>query len=321
MGKTFTKVYASSVGNFDINTAKIAQWITANGGSYTKEVTEGVTHLIASEDAYTQNASAVATAKELGIVKIVSYDWLAESLLQASRTPKHVKDYLWMNILKDRNKKTQTGKETSDKDKDKAATDGGDGQAEAGEAEAGQSVAGPRKRGRPKDKTARMKSGKKRRKQRVQSSDPFDSKRRTSKAISIADDHRLYEAGSVTFSATLVRQSIIARYQKETVLLRLYETIKPPHTYATHIKFTRQGPSKTEFLAPLGSDFEIAMTAFKEFFKGQTGKEWEDRLNGVSPPPKTDRNGNSVPVHKGWFWYDNHSPVTSLASLFRDGEI
>ncbi|KAL4954856.1 hypothetical protein BDW69DRAFT_193687 [Aspergillus filifer] len=291
MGKTFAKVHASSVGNFDTNTSKIAQCITANGGSYTKEATEGVTHLIASENAYRENAPAVAAAENLGTVNIVSYDWLAESLLQASRTPKH-----------NRKKNIHAGKEISDKDKDKATTDDGDNQADGGEVEAGQPVVGPKKRGRPpKDRTAKTKSGKKRRKQRVKSSDPFDSKRRTSKANYIAADHRLYEAESVTFSATLVRQSIIARYHKETVLLR--------------------GPSETEFLTPLGSDLETAMTAFREFFKGQTGKEWEDRLNGVSPPSKTDRNGNSLPVHKGWFWYDNNSPVTSLTSLFRDGEI
>ncbi|KAL4960259.1 BRCT domain protein [Aspergillus stella-maris] len=287
MGKTFAKVYASSAGSFDNNTSKIPQWITANGGTFTKEITEGVTHIIASEDAYKQNVPA------------------AESLLQASRTPKHVKDYLWVNILKDRKKQTQTRKETFDKNKGKgkAATDCGDTQAEGGEAEAGQPIAGPRKRGRPpQDKTGKTKSGKKRRKQRVKSSDPFDSKHRTSKAESIAADHRLYEAESVTFSATLVRQSIIARYHKETVLLRV----------RTH---------ENRISAPLGSDLETAMAAFREFFKGQTGKGWEDRLNGVSPPPKTDRNGNSLPVHKGWFWYDNHSPVTSLARLFRDGEI
>lgn len=41
-------------------------------------------------------------------VKIVSYDWLEDSLQSKSRRPKGEKDYLWTNILKNEAKKKQT---------------------------------------------------------------------------------------------------------------------------------------------------------------------------------------------------------------------
>ncbi|KAL4943562.1 hypothetical protein BDV06DRAFT_221123 [Aspergillus oleicola] len=225
-------------------------------------------------------------AKELGTVKIVSYDCLAESLLQASRTPKHVKDYLWVNILKG-DKKSQVGKASTENEKDGTATDEGGGQAEGDEAEA------------------------------VRSYDPFDSKRRTAKAESITSNHRLYEAENVTFSTTLVHQSLVARNHKASVLLRVDSSTK---CFKSPLRNTHQvhapGPSKTEFSAPLERDLDTAMATFRDFFKGQTGKQWENRLGGVSPPPKTDKNGNSLPVQKGWFWYDNRGPDCFVFGTF-----
>lgn len=49
----------------------------------------------------------VAEAKKLKTIKIVSYDWLAESLLSKHRRPRLVKEYLWTNILENEKKKTQ----------------------------------------------------------------------------------------------------------------------------------------------------------------------------------------------------------------------
>lgn len=43
------------------------------------------------------------------------------------------------------------------------------------------------------------------------------------------------------------------------------------------------------------------MTTLKMFFKTQTGKEWEERENGIMPPPKTDSEGNVLPLHQGWY--------------------
>lgn len=58
MGKTFQKIHGCSVGNFEGNTEKIPQWIKANGGQYSKDVTDQVTHLIATKQAYKKNVDA-----------------------------------------------------------------------------------------------------------------------------------------------------------------------------------------------------------------------------------------------------------------------
>jgi hypothetical protein len=104
-------------------------------------------------------------------------------------------------------------------------------------------------------------------------------------------------------------------------LTQVFETIKAPHTYATHIRFSRRGLSKTDFLAPLDSDLDTALGAFKGLFKARTGKEWNDRLDGTAPSPKKDKDGNTQPPHKGWFWFDTGSAESSLASLFHEGKI
>lgn len=56
-----------------------------------------------------------------------------------------------------------------------------------------------------------------------------------------------------------------------------------------------------ETLAPPKSKLDIATTTFKMFFKTQVGKEWEERENGIMPPPKTDSEDNVLPSHQGWY--------------------
>lgn len=74
-------------------------------------------------------------------------------------------------------------------------------------------------------------------------------------------------------------------------------------------------------LAPLKSDLDTALASFKTFFKARTGKEWNDRLDGMVPSPKKDKDGNTQPPYKGWFWFDTGPAESSLASLFHDGKI
>ncbi|KAL4786348.1 hypothetical protein BJX76DRAFT_355253 [Aspergillus varians] len=323
MAKTFRKIHASSFGNFGSNTSKIPQWITANGGTYSKNISNEVTHLIATKESFEQNGPAVAEAKRLRTVKIVSYDWLADSLLSKGRTPRLVKKYLWADILKREKKKGQREVGLAEKD----------------QLEGDQTERSVRKRGQTAEiKNPKLKSIKDKRKKRrpgklfilsiiallpltphflANSTDPFDTKHRTAKAESIASNHRLYEAEGVTYSATLVRPSNTAGNTKETVQIKVYETIEAPHTYATHLRFSHRGSSKTGFLAPLYSSLDTAVVAFKNCFKAQTGKEWEDRLNEIAPSPKEDENGNTEPRHRGWFWFDS-GPMSPLAGIFRD---
>ncbi|KAL4806703.1 hypothetical protein BDV18DRAFT_159872 [Aspergillus unguis] len=331
MAKSFERIYASSTGDFEDSTSKIPKWITANGGTYSKNVVKGVTHLIATKKAYTQNVPSVAAAKELGNVKIVSYDWLAQSLLSNSRAPRSVKGYLWENILKAEKKgrKARNVKMASKKcqanegqNNQKVRADSTEVTSERDEAEGEQPRTSKKAAQKAKDKEAGSKSIKKRRKKRgsAKSKDPFDTKPRTTRALSVAGKYHLYEAEGTTYSAKLVRPFNNARTTNEFLYLKIYETIQPAHTYATHIRLTHRGFSKTECLAPLGSDLKTAMMAFKDCFRAQTGKEWEDRLDGVPPLPRMNTDGNVEPPYKGWFWLETEH-VSGLASLFRDQRV
>lgn len=58
------------------------------------------------------------------------------------------------------------------------------------------------------------------------------------------------------------------------------------------------------------------MEKFKQFFKDQTGKEWDERANGKMPHPKRDVDGNSLPVHEGWFYLEEKTTI--LGAFLRE---
>ncbi|KAF9884138.1 hypothetical protein FE257_002259 [Aspergillus nanangensis] len=103
MGKTLHKVHAACVGRIP-NCDKVPQWLRANGGQYSKTIDQNLTHLITTKEAYKNNVEAVQTAERLWGIKIVSYEWLEDSLMSKSRAPKREGPYLWKNILKVENK-------------------------------------------------------------------------------------------------------------------------------------------------------------------------------------------------------------------------
>ncbi|KAJ5950467.1 uncharacterized protein N7479_008880 [Penicillium vulpinum] len=108
MGKPFQRVHASIVGKFEDGYGeKIPQWIRANGGQFSRDVDQRVTHLIATKDAFKNNAVPVQNAKKIGTIKIVSYDWLEDSLLSPTRRPKLEGPYLLKNLMKPEKKEVQ----------------------------------------------------------------------------------------------------------------------------------------------------------------------------------------------------------------------
>ncbi|KAJ6091294.1 hypothetical protein N7467_003263 [Penicillium canescens] len=110
MGKTFARIHAAITGKFEGGIGeKIPQWIRANGGEFSRDVNPRVTHLITTEEAFKQNVEPVKDANKLGI-KIVSYDWLDDSLLSLTRRPKGEGLYLLKNIVKAAAKKAKIPK-------------------------------------------------------------------------------------------------------------------------------------------------------------------------------------------------------------------
>lgn len=57
MGKPFERIHACIAGKME-NAERIPIWVRANGGSYHKNVTRKVTHLIVSEATYQENGEA-----------------------------------------------------------------------------------------------------------------------------------------------------------------------------------------------------------------------------------------------------------------------
>jgi hypothetical protein len=61
------------------------------------------------------------------------------------------------------------------------------------------------------------------------------------------------------------------------------------------------GKSTIEVLALPKSTIEIARVKFNNFFIEKTGKEWEERDDGQMSAPKVGSDGQTLPIHEGWF--------------------
>ncbi|GAD98380.1 BRCT domain protein [Paecilomyces variotii No. 5] len=266
MGKSFQKINACYVGSFGEVGEKIPQWLRANGGTYSKDMNPDVTHLIATESAFKRNVEAVQAAKRMKHVKIVSYDWLEDSLMSKTRRPKREGPYLCEKLWKRKTKKKAT---------------------KAGK----------------KGKSAKSRKG-----GAVKSPENF---RKGSRAV--VDDMARDQETSTTYCATLFRPTLMTG-RNEKYQLKLYESNAEPHVYATYVKYSRIGKSATELVAPRGSGFDLAMAAYKKFFKIKTGKDWDDRFDGSLPEARKDPEGNALPPDEGWFRHE--LPTGLLASLF-----
>ncbi|RAK98625.1 BRCT domain protein [Aspergillus ibericus CBS 121593] len=280
MGQTFKKIHASSTGKFDGNSDKIPQWIRANGGQYSKDVSEKITHLITTKEAFKNDVEAIRKAKRFKNIKIVSFDWLEDSLLSKNRRPKREKKYLWHNILK--NERKRNNKKGNDREEQKMNGENG-----------------------------------KKRADKPENEDPFRKKRKGVKAGTAVSRYHLYtdKEARVTYSATLAR-FMLMRNSRERYVVKVYESNKEPHVYATHLEYSRIGKQQSELLTPLKADRDTAVKAFKTLFWDKTGIDWEERLDGVFPSSKTDVDGNLLPPHEGWFNYEN--PGGLISSFLRE---
>ncbi|PWY77493.1 hypothetical protein BO70DRAFT_294673 [Aspergillus heteromorphus CBS 117.55] len=279
MGKTFKNIHACSAGKFDVNADKIPQWIRANGGHYSKDIGDEITHLIVSKEAYKNDIEIVRKAKRVKSIKIVSFDWLEDSLQSKNRRPKRETEYLLENILmaeKKANEKKKGKRERSGKKEDHRSEDA---------------------------------RSQKKRAVNPKPEDPFRKKKKGVKAGSAA-----CMSTRVTYDATLVRLTV-SRSAREKYVIRIYESNKEPLVYATHIEYSRIGKQQSELLTPMRADRDTAVKAFKTLFHDKTGMEWENRLDGILPPCKRDAQGNMLPPHEGWFYYENREG--SISSFLR----
>ncbi|KAJ5161614.1 hypothetical protein N7492_007006 [Penicillium capsulatum] len=279
MGKPFENVHACVAGKIDEG-EKIPRWVRANGGQFHREVDRRCTHLITTKQAFKHNVEAVQQAKELGTVKIVSYEWLEDSLLSKSRRPKPEAPYLLETLTRPASKSAQKAK------------------------------------GNPPGKDTVPKAANKRIK------DPFVKPKLKKGSKGSASDGLTMELVKFQISenpstgepwfATLIRAreppALRDKYQ-----LAIFETFTRPTQFLTYVKYSRVGVSKLDQLTPAKSSLFSAVTTFKDFFKLQTGKDWDDRDDGKVPPPKTNADGNILPPHEGWYFLED---TTSIFTKF-----
>lgn len=96
--KTFKKVVLCHTDDFGDTTEKIRKWVKYHGGRVEKDITPEVTHLVASVKAWKNGHKIVKQAQKRRSIKIVTLDWLEDSLLSHSASPKKVEPYLWSTI-------------------------------------------------------------------------------------------------------------------------------------------------------------------------------------------------------------------------------
>ncbi|KAJ5975730.1 hypothetical protein N7481_009437 [Penicillium waksmanii] len=254
MGKTFEKIRLCSVGKLQ-DADKIPQWVRANGGDYTKSIDSRTTHLVTTKEAYKQNVEAVKEAKSLKNVKIVSFDWLEDSLLSKTRRPLKETPYLWTNLLSER---------------------------KPNEANAQSAVVS---------------------KSSPKIWDPFlPTPKKSTKGAKGTSRGRVYQEpdNGDLWKATLVRPCNPLR-QREKYQLAIMQSFAKQPSYSTYAKYSRVGTSKVQLLLPAQKNLSVAMKSFAEFFKDQTGKEWESRADKKMPLPKCNHAGEPLPAHEGWY--------------------
>lgn len=127
IGKSFRRINLAHTDDFGQKNDKIRLWVLNNGGTFSKELNDAVTHLVCSKKAWKEypdignvlcpppvdlQSLIFCAQSRIGImyklaltpslpvraarrqrIKIVSLDWLEDSLLSPSRRPKPEKEY------------------------------------------------------------------------------------------------------------------------------------------------------------------------------------------------------------------------------------
>ena len=121
MGKPIFKDKVISVsGDFGGNRRpdQLRGWITQAGGEYKTTLVSSTTHLVVSEANWKKQGNAVQEALARKEVKVVTYDWLEDSLLSGRK--KSEGQYQWDKIHKDVIKKRKQKEKLEAKQKKQA---------------------------------------------------------------------------------------------------------------------------------------------------------------------------------------------------------
>ena len=101
MGKLLARVVVCHSNDFGgKKNIQIQKWVVRHGGTFRKRLTSDVTHFISSEHAWKKYLPIVREARRQKKTRIVSLDWLEDSLLSKNRRPKDTTPYLWETARK-----------------------------------------------------------------------------------------------------------------------------------------------------------------------------------------------------------------------------
>ncbi|TKA75357.1 hypothetical protein B0A49_03328 [Cryomyces minteri] len=290
----------------------IKRWIELNGGTYTTSVTSDTTHLICSKAHWGKQVAAVKKALSHKDIKVVSYDWLEDTL--HSRSHKRETAYLWKVLdrtaLKKRAAKERAERSTL-KREGKAAGRGGI-LGEALKVHVEELGVDDRRAGK-----VRVKRGPKKNVEVGMMAEEAPDVRRFEKGCKAAandilsDNYHIYTDETGFEYAITVTKIDVARNRNERHHLKLYESNSLPPTYSTHVLSsspvsTTTAPtssisipaiptstSTSTTLTPLGSNYGTAFLSFRQFFRAKTGRWWSERLD---PPAKPQHAGAKAPL-------------------------
>ncbi|MCJ1281427.1 hypothetical protein MMC26_000746, partial [Xylographa opegraphella] len=112
MPNGFKRCTIALTGNFDKPYEKVKKWIENQGGQCSARIGSNVTHLVCSEEHFKKGVSMVQQAQKLKKCKIVTWDWLEDSLL--AKRPLRTGGFLLKSQLKAKAKVKATRKGARD---------------------------------------------------------------------------------------------------------------------------------------------------------------------------------------------------------------
>ncbi|KAI9705109.1 MAG: hypothetical protein M1836_006892 [Candelina mexicana] len=231
----------------------LKRWIKNNGGTFAEQIDGKVTHLICSMEHWKRQHTNVKEALRYSDIKIVSYDWLEDSL-QSKRARKETKKYVMKSIATQR-RTEKAGKRRAVKEGVKTF-----------------------KKGCENAKTDLL-------------SDNYHTYRdetgfdydvvlaRADLSRNINERHHLKVPFFSSLSSPSQPSSRLLSSPPELTPTKLYESHAIPHLYCTYTRYSRPGKSADQNLTPIGTLFDSCFAAFTKFFKSKTGLCWEERLD------------------------------------------
>lgn len=105
-------------GSFETPDADIKRWTEAQGGTYTKRMTDSVTHLVVNKSNWRNRTAEVKTALQNPSIKILGYEWFEDKLRMSGRISET--KYLWATLDEEALKQAAKEAKAAEREKKRA---------------------------------------------------------------------------------------------------------------------------------------------------------------------------------------------------------